>query len=112
MRVVATQQQTNVTDEVSARESAPDFGISETGTAVELSLTEIVTDIRMAYRLDGVISAADVLASLTAIVAAGTDRQRWVRAFSSPLGRALIATGRDVNTALGSILARLPRARN
>ena len=114
MRPTADIGHTTEVTEDPVRESAPGFGVDRADvlTAPELSLTEMVQDIRAGFGLEDLIDDAAVLHSLTYIVAGAQARERWVRAFSSPLGRALAANRRDLNTALGAILALLPAARN
>jgi hypothetical protein len=75
-------------------------------------LDRLANDIRWRFGLNDFISQADVVASLTYVVATTAPRQRWIRAFSSPLGRALVAAKRDLNTALAAVLSLLPAVRH
>ena len=79
---------------------------------MRLSLTELVPKIIETFQLQGVIPGPMVLACLQAIANRADPRERWLAIFNSPLGIALAAPGRDLNTALGWILAALPPARS
>ena len=77
-----------------------------------ISLLSIVSDLRSGFELGPHISADDALACLKDIVAVASKRERWLTAFKSPLGAAIVAAGRDLNTTLGIVLAALPAARS
>ena len=79
---------------------------------MRLSLTELVPQIIATFRLEGVIPGPMVLACLQAVANRADPRERWLTIFNSPLGIALAAPGRDLNTALGWVLAALPVARS
>ena len=80
--------------------------------AMRLSLTELVPQIIETFALQGVLPGPMVLACLQTIANRADPRDRWLAIFNSPLGIALAAPGRDLNTALGWVLAALPAARS
>ncbi len=80
--------------------------------AMRLSLTELVPQIMATFQLEQVIPGPMVLACLQTIANRADPRERWLAIFNSPLGIALAAPGRDLNTALGWVLAALPPARS
>lgn len=84
----------------------------ETALDMRLSLTELVPRIIETFSLQGVIPGPMVLACLQAIANRVDPRDRWLAIFNSPLGIALAAPGRDLNTTLGWILAALPPVRS
>ncbi|MEQ1648054.1 MAG: hypothetical protein ABL898_05650, partial [Hyphomicrobiaceae bacterium] len=77
-----------------------------------IALERVADDIRSRFGLDEFISQADLVASLTYVMATPGARQRWMRAFGSPLGRALIAAKRDLNTTLAAVLVLVPTAKH
>ena len=79
---------------------------------MRLSLTELVPQIIETFALQGVLPGTMVLACLQTIANRANPRDRWLAIFNSPLGIALAAPGRDLNTALGWVLAALPAARS
>ena len=79
---------------------------------MRLSLTELVPKIIETFHLEGVVPGPMVLACLQTIANRADPRDRWLAIFNSPLGIALAAPGRDLNTALGWVLAALPPARS
>ena len=84
----------------------------ESALEMRLSLTELVPRIIATFALQGVIPGPMVLACLQTIANRSDPRDRWLAIFNSPLGIALAAPGRDLNTALGWVLAALPAARS
>ena len=56
------------------------------------------------------VSDVTIAASLAAIAAKGEGRDRWLAAFSSPLGKWLAMRGTDLNTALNVVLSFAPKA--
>lgn len=95
--------------EAPARGSALGDGRLETNGVV---LDRVANDVRSRFELNDYISQADVVASLADMLATTVPRQRWLRAFGSPLGRALIAAKRDLNTTLATVLTLLPTVRH
>ena len=79
---------------------------------MRLSLTELVPRISETFQLEGVVPGPMILACLQTIAAHSNPRERWLSIFNSPLGIALAAPGRDLNTALAWILAALPAPRS
>ena len=79
---------------------------------MRFSLTELVPKIIETFHLQQVIPGPMVLACLQTIANRADPRDRWLAIFNSPLGIALAAPGRDLNTALGWVLAALPLARS
>ena len=79
---------------------------------MHLSLTELVPHVIETFALDGALPGPIILACLQTITAKSDPRERWLSAFNSPLGIAIATPGRDLNTALGWILAALPPARS
>ena len=73
-----------------------------------LHLAELVPVVRQRLGLGGV-SDDIILTCLKAIAARSEPRERWRVAFSSRLGEMLSRQGRDLNTALNTLLALLPR---
>ena len=84
----------------------------KTPLEMRLSLTELVPQIMQTFALEGVIPGPMVLACLQTVANRADPRDRWLSIFYSPLGIAVAAPGRDLNTALGWILAALPAARS
>ena len=76
------------------------------------SLTELVPKISATFGLEGVVPGPMILACLQTIAGRGEARDRWLAIFNSPLGIALAAPGRDLNTALSWVLAALPPVRS
>ncbi|MEZ5852779.1 MAG: hypothetical protein R3D68_19270 [Hyphomicrobiaceae bacterium] len=56
------------------------------------------------------ISDVTIAASLAAISAKGGQRERWLAAFSSPLGKWLAMRGADLNTVLNVVISFAPKA--
>ena len=79
---------------------------------MRLSLTELVPRIIATFHLESVVPGPMVLACLQTIANRSDPRERWLAIFNSPLGIALASPGRDLNTALGWILAALPAPRS
>ncbi len=79
---------------------------------MHLSLTELVPKISESFSLEGALPGPMILACLQTIASRGDARERWLAIFNSPLGIALAAPGRDLNTALNWVLAALPPARS
>jgi hypothetical protein len=79
---------------------------------MRLSLTELVPQISTTFGLQGVVPGPMILACLQTIANRVDPRDRWLAIFNSPLGVALAAPGRDLNTALNWVLAALPPARS
>lgn len=73
-----------------------------------LHLAELVPVVRERLGLGGV-SDDVIMTCLKAIAAQSEPRERWRAAFSSRLGEMLSRQGRDLNTALNTLLALLPR---
>ena len=81
----------------------------EVATASDtLHLAELVPVVRERLGLGGV-SDDVIMTCLKAIAAQSEPRERWRAAFSSRLGEMLSRQGRDLNTALNTLLALLPR---
>jgi hypothetical protein len=79
---------------------------------MRLSLTELVPRITETFALVGVLPGPMILACLQTVANRADPRERWLAMFNSPLGIAIAARGRDLNTALGWVLAALPPARS
>ena len=79
---------------------------------MRLSLTELVPQIIKTFEIEGIVPGPMVLACLQTIANRADPRERWLAIFNSPLGIALAAPGRDLDTALGWVLAALPAARS
>jgi len=102
-----------------AREATPASTVTvrptwspEAPLAMRLSLTELVPHIIETFQLEGVLPGTMILACLQTIANHSNSRDRWLAIFNSPLGIALASPGRDLNTALGWILAALPPPRS
>ena len=76
-----------------------------------LHLAELVPILRRRLGLDTTFSDDAVLASLRTIASRSSSRDRWRAAFDSNLGHWLAGQGRDVNTALNTLIALLPDPR-
>jgi hypothetical protein len=74
-----------------------------------LHLAELVPVVRARFSLSSEFSDDAILASLRAITSWSEQRGRWRAAFNSNLGYALAIGGRDLNTALNTLLTLLPR---
>ena len=79
---------------------------------MRLSLTELVPRISETFALDGVVPGPMILGCLQTISSRANPRDRWLAMFNSPLGIGIAAPGRDLNTALGWVLAALPAPRS
>ena len=79
---------------------------------MHLSLTELVPRISETFSLEGALPGPMILACLQTIASRADARERWLAMFNSPLGIALAAPGRDLNTTLSWVLAALPPARS
>jgi hypothetical protein len=90
------------------RPAAPPLFADVATTAVEPAAhaADLALLLRDEFRLGG--DGADILASLAAVMRASSARERWLVLFNSELGRRLMAQHRDLNTAFGFVLARLP----
>ena len=77
-----------------------------------LHLAELLPVIRSRLALDPMLSDDHILASLAEIAVKGDRRERWRTAFNSTLGQWLALAGRDLNTALGLLLALVPAPRS
>jgi len=76
-----------------------------------LHLAELVPIIRQRLGIDCAFPDDAVLASLRTITARSSSRGRWRAAFDSNLGHWLALKGTDLNTALSTLVALLPRPR-
>lgn len=74
-----------------------------------LHLAELVPVVRQRFALADTFADDPFLASLRGISSQTLSRERWRAAFGFNLGIALIAKGRDLNTALNTLIALLPR---
>ncbi len=74
-----------------------------------LHLAELVPIVRTRFALSPAFTDDAILASLRMIAAHSDDRRRWTVAFNSNLGATLAHAGRDLNTALNTLLSLLPR---
>jgi hypothetical protein len=79
------------------------------GAIDALHLAELVAPVRAQLAIPGIVTDADILQSLEAIVAHSDRRARWRVAFDAPLTRALAARGCDLNTTIGTLLSLLPK---
>jgi hypothetical protein len=84
----------------------------ETPLEMSYSLTELVPRISETFSLAGVLPGPMILACLQTIANRTDSRDRWLAMFNSPLGIAIAAPGRDLNTSLGWVLAALPAPRS
>lgn len=66
--------------------------------------------LRERLAIDETISDVTIASSLAAIAAKGSARDRWLAAFTSPLGRWLAVRGADLNTSLNIVLSFAPKA--
>lgn len=77
-----------------------------------LHLAELVPVVRQRLDVDGSFPDDAVLASLKAIAAQTSQRERWRAAFNSNLGYWLALKGCDLNTALNTLVFLLPPPRS
>jgi hypothetical protein len=84
----------------------------EASPVTNYSLTELVPRISETFALQGVLPGPMILACLQTIANRSDTRDRWLAIFNSPLGIAMAAPGRDLNTSLGWVLAALPPPRS
>ncbi|HRD77048.1 MAG TPA: hypothetical protein PK264_14145 [Hyphomicrobiaceae bacterium] len=82
------------------------------GDREPLVAAELVGTVRARLGLDSAIPDREIEACIGAIMQRSDARGRWLAAFSSDLGRSLIAAGRDLNTMLRVLIALAPRARS
>ena len=66
--------------------------------------------LRQRLAIDDTISDVTIASSLATIAAKGSVRERWLAAFTSPLGKWLAVRGADLNTALNVVLSFAPKA--
>jgi hypothetical protein len=74
-----------------------------------LHLAELVGVVRERLDVDSAFPDAAILASLQAIARRSDPRGRWRAAFDSNLGHWLALKGSDLNTALNTLVALMPR---
>lgn len=84
-----------------------DDGGSTGGPADHLG--DLALAFRDEFKLGGLIEEMAIVASLKAIADEPAAPERWLALFNSPLGAALRARGRDLNTAMGFVLSQLPK---
>ena len=108
---MTTAMHTTIAHGSGVRQSRPTWS-PNSPLEMRLSLTELVPRIIETFELAGVVPGPMVLACLQTIANRSDPRDRWLAIFNSPLGIALAASGRDLNTALGWILAALPAAKS
>lgn len=87
-----------------ARGTAPPLPAAEV-----LHLAELVDVVRRELAIDSAFPDAAILASLQTIARRSDPRERWRAAFESNLGHWLALKGSDLNTALGVLVALMPR---
>lgn len=72
-------------------------------------LRELVPVVRSRLSVPASFDDDAVFADLNDIARETDLRERWRTAFSSDLGQAIASSGRDLNTALNTLVALLPR---
>jgi hypothetical protein len=72
-------------------------------------IADPVGALRQRLLIDGDVSDVTIAASLAAIAAKGPARERWLAAFTSPLGKVLAMRGDDLNAALNIVLSFAPK---
>lgn len=77
-----------------------------------LHLAELVPVVRQRLGISDAFGDDLILASLRAISAHTTDRDRWRAAFESRLGLWLSTQGRELGRALSTLVSLLPPPRN
>lgn len=65
--------------------------------------------VRVRLDIDASVSDVTIAASLAQIATRPDQRERWLAAFASPLGKHLAAKGTDLSTAIDNLLALAPR---
>ncbi len=73
---------------------------------------DLIELVRQRLNLDVAIPDVTIAASLMAVSAKSDRRERWLAAFSSPLGKCLAMQGVDLNTALNTVMALAPKPTN
>lgn len=76
-----------------------------------LHLNELVGIVRRRLDIDDAFPDDAMLASLQAISARSAPRDRWRAAFDSNLGHWIALKGADLNSALNTLIALLPKPR-
>ena len=94
--------------------ASPLFGVSQLRDGGRIApdilhLAELVPIVRERFALPDGFADDAILASLRVIAGHSQPRDRWRAAFASNLGAALAHAGCDLNTALNTLLALLPR---
>jgi hypothetical protein len=69
-----------------------------------------VSQLRERLEIPETIPDVTIAASLAAVSAKGEQRERWLAAFTSPLGKWLAMRGTDLNTALNVVISFAPKA--
>ncbi|MDX2290431.1 MAG: hypothetical protein NW217_16645 [Hyphomicrobiaceae bacterium] len=77
-----------------------------------LHLAELVPLVRSTFALDPAFGDDAILASLKAIAARSSDRDRWSVAFGCNLGRHIGLNSPDPADGLRTLISLLPRPRN
>lgn len=95
-----------------AQFAAPGGGSTDGLQAAELSLHDLVSDVRRVFGLTHLIGDEAILSSLMEVSGKSGQRARWLALFNSPLGVALAKAHCDLSTALGAVLAALPPPRS
>jgi hypothetical protein len=71
---------------------------------------DLIGIVRARLDLDtAALSDVSIAASLAQIAAKSENRDRWLAAFGSPLGKHFAMRGSDLNTVLNTLLALAPR---
>lgn len=83
----------------------------ESGLVAVLELVNLVKVVRQRLAVDEAFTDEGILASLKAIAARTSPRERWTAAFNSNLGLVLALRGDDLDGALNTLLSLLPRPR-
>ncbi len=73
-----------------------------------LHLGELAIIVRNEFRLADTLTDHEILQALQTVTAETSARDRWLALFNGPLGSAVSGQKRDLNTAIGFILAQLP----
>ena len=88
-----------------------DTGAAALGDHDILHLAELVPVLRQRLELGHALSDDVILTSLETIAARSSPRERWRAALDSSLGHWMAHEGRDLNTALNTLVALLPKPR-
>ena len=103
----------DVGDSAKAITDATELQEAAAGLAADLGGDDEASDpieqARRSLAIDDAVADITIAASLAQIAARGDQRERWLAAFGSPLGKHLASRGDDLNAVLDTLLTLAPR---